>query len=167
MLTGKVITDDMDLSALFGIDLDLDQSVLEPASLDYAAGLLSGPNKCSKCRGTGRFRTYGKCFACTGTGLVNKPAVNSHEFANKHPTIAFWIETNPANEFAASMGRQIAERGYLTPNQLVACQRIVERNQTPVASVAIDVSRIRSPLYRITLHENTPENRLAFGVTGS
>lgn len=31
---------------------------------------MSESSKCRKCNGTGRFQTYGRCFACDGTGYV-------------------------------------------------------------------------------------------------
>ena len=63
------ISDDTDLSSLFGIDLDAGG---EPTD---ATDLL-----CSKCGGRGKFigytgRVIGPCFACDGTGLTRAAGV--------------------------------------------------------------------------------------------
>ena len=67
--------DGVDLSALFGIELD--------ASADVAE-VKAGDVFCSKCHGRGKFvgytgRTVGNCFACNGTGLNRTACVGTKE----------------------------------------------------------------------------------------
>jgi hypothetical protein len=126
---------DTDLSALFGIDLDMGDGVA-PASAEYF------DRKCAKCNGSGRYTKRLACFACNGTGMVPGAAVRMVDFADAHPEVAKWIETNKdTNSFAASMAASIGQYGRLTPNQLAACERIAKA-PPPAAAPQVDTDRL-------------------------
>ena len=131
------------------------------APADYKAPDYSEP--CPKCRGTGRFTGYsghtiGQCFTCKGTARIMfktspetrakaKAAANAKKdrteqeslahFAAVNPAIAAWIEAEHLRfSFAASMRAAILRFGYLTENQLAACQRCIDRQVAKVAARA-------------------------------
>lgn len=109
--------------------------------------------KCSKCRGTGRFvgwsgRVLGECFVCKGKGerqfktnaadraakreqaATRKVAqfdANLEAFQQAQPAVWAWIHANPNFEFAQSLGLAVAKFGHLTENQLAAANRCMAR----------------------------------------
>lgn len=117
------------------------------------------PNKafiegCKDCRGTGWWRPGYRCFKCKGAGKLQfktspearqkerdraaqKKAAEAVERANDmlafteaHKEIWNWILNNSDSfEFAASMRDALIKFGSLTPGQLAACQRCLDRNK--------------------------------------
>lgn len=112
------------------------------------------PEKCPKCRGTGRFvswagRDLGQCHKCKGKGeIVFKTSASQRAqsrataadrkaraqmtaletFAAQHPAEWAWIEGSRATfEFAQSIHDAIAKYGSLTERQLAACTRAAEK----------------------------------------
>lgn len=124
--------------------------------------------ECTKCRGTGRYRNFGPCFACKGKGSntfktskaarakgrvsaanrkVRTERENIEAFKSEHPAQMAWIMSNPSFEFAVSLLKAIAEYGRLTDGQLAAVDRCLaraaEKNTARKAnSVTVDVSPI-------------------------
>lgn len=104
---------------------------------------------CPKCRGTGRFGSFGPCFKCEGKGKVffKKPFVDRAKargatanrkvakadgyveaFKAAHAAEWAWIEESaPSFSFAASMFDAIRKWGDLTTGQLAAVQKCVAR----------------------------------------
>jgi hypothetical protein len=116
--------------------------------------------KCSKCRGTGRFvsysgRTGGQCFACKGAGkftFKTSPETRAAQRANKavsaerkyaeavaafaaqQPEVAAWIEAQMGRfDFAAKMRDAVVRFGDLTDGQLAACVRLLEKDKARAA----------------------------------
>lgn len=133
-----------------------------------AAFTRSYPEKCPDCRGTGRFtswsgRDVGQCFKCKGKGeLMFKTSREDREknrtqaatrktaqaqtawndFVMQHEAEAAWImREKDGFDFARSMYEAILKFGSLTPNQLAACTRAVERVE---ARKAAAVARIET-----------------------
>lgn len=110
---------------------------------------------CKACRGTGRFhswsgRTVGPCFKCKGAGKferktspearahakaarvakdTNRQVENLEAFKLAQPEIYAWIQDNPGFGFAIAMMVAVGKYGYLTDNQLAACQRCIDANK--------------------------------------
>lgn len=122
-------------------------------SMDNAKGTGYREN-CPACRGTGRFtswsgRDVGQCFKCKGRGFrmfktnaadraakraqaaerkVGQMQTAWNDFASQHEAEAAWIMAEKGSfDFARSMYEAILKYGSLTPNQLAACTRAVER----------------------------------------
>lgn len=113
---------------------------------------------CRKCRGTGRYSTLGKCFACKGVGkFVRKTSPESRvkarasreakkvrdqeatlaAFAEQHPEVFAWIESSRGGfPFASAMHDAIIKYGSLTDRQLAACDRCIEGRKAKQAQHA-------------------------------
>lgn len=106
--------------------------------------------RCQRCNGTGRFRSYGRCFACSGRGQQTfstppearardrerraERRVASHTdlmqnveiFKTVNPDVWTWIETSRAGfAFAQSMYEALHRYGDLTEKQLIACLKCI------------------------------------------
>lgn len=108
--------------------------------------------RCGKCRGTGRFRSYngrdcGPCFACKGAGKMiyrtsaeeranrraqaqarreDDRAGNWATFADEHPAEAAWMLARADRfAFAASLKEQVEKRGTLSIGQLAAARKMI------------------------------------------
>lgn len=112
---------------------------------------------CSRCNGTGRFRQFGRCFGCGGSGAVRvaERALRGRlaaaqdrwaEFKDNQPRIATWIEAKADSfPFAASLRIAIERTGDLTGPQEAAVERCMARDEErPRAQAEIDVSRIKA-----------------------
>jgi hypothetical protein len=112
--------------------------------------------KCSKCAGTGNFRSYmgrvvGQCFACKGVGHKTYKTDSQTRAANRakstdrrsrnrqenldsfrqfQPAAAAWIETAAAGgfDFAKSLAEAIAKYGDLTEKQLAVVERCIVKD---------------------------------------
>ena len=110
--------------------------------------------RCSKCRGSGRFRSYsgrdcGPCFTCKGLGYkefktstesrvkarvqatarkVKNAAESWSAFAALHSDLASWIVANPSFEFAAKMRAAVETYGALTERQELGVRKCIARN---------------------------------------
>jgi hypothetical protein len=111
---------------------------------------------CAKCKGTGRFNSFygralGSCFACKGAGFKTfktstedrtkaRAAVQNRKasatqalraaFLAEHAEVHDWIQrTAHRFDFAGSMAVALDDHGTLTPGQLAACQRCMERDK--------------------------------------
>lgn len=104
---------------------------------------------CQKCRGTGRFRMMGQCFACKGVGYkeyktdartraaarqssaarkVRTMAENLECVQSSYPAIWAWIERNRSTfEFARKMYEAAGQYGEFTDGQTAAMERLIER----------------------------------------
>lgn len=104
---------------------------------------------CQKCRGTGNYRNFGRCFTCKGVGRftfktspetraakreqeVNRAARKSQDawqaFAAANQAIAEWIIANRARfDFAAKMNEVVVRYGDLSPGQRAAVERCIDR----------------------------------------
>lgn len=113
---------------------------------------------CSKCRGTGNYRNFGRCFACKGVGKFtfktsaetrakakdqrdNRKANVVTEalsaFETEQPQVWAWIKANAGKfDFASKMVEAIARFGNLTDNQLAACVRCMDREAARTAERA-------------------------------
>jgi hypothetical protein len=128
--------------------------------------------QCPKCRGTGRFGNYGRCFACAGKGgktFKTSPAKRAHNrelaedrkvkrtqdswaaFRDRQPKLAEWIITRQESfPFAAAMRDAVLKWGDLTDKQAAAVERCIasdaakaqERVARAASAPAIDVSKI-------------------------
>jgi hypothetical protein len=128
---------EMDLSALFGIDIESAASDLPAVNAtDYF------DQKCNRCNGTGKYGRHGKCFSCDGRGKTAGAFINTEDFSARYPEVMAWINTNPNNNFAASMAQTITRTGRLSPNQLSACQRCAEGAKRADSAPDVDVSKI-------------------------
>lgn len=131
------LSQDENLSALFGIDLETEGSVATPAAPPVSADYFD--HKCRKCGGSGKYDKRRSCFACDGTGMVRGPSFRMVEFAERHPQVAEWINANRSTDnFAESMAQSIAQYGSLTTNQLAACERNVRAPKTSAPTVSTD-----------------------------
>ena len=114
---------------------------------------------CPKCDGSGRFyghsgRLIGQCFKCKGKGKLTfkqspetrkraaearqkqkekratERVANIQKFHDEHPEVCKWIaEAAPTFEFAAAMSDAILKYGSLTPKQLAACERCIQKRK--------------------------------------
>ena len=140
-------------------------------ALDGAAPVAKAfVEKCSKCRGTGRFigytgRVLGQCFACKGKGEKNfataptvraaardraaaKPANRWDAFKAAHPAEAEFLDKKindercPAGyrEILSSFKGAIGKYGELTGKQLAVVQQGVEREKEFLARRAAGVA---------------------------
>jgi hypothetical protein len=143
---------------------------------------------CIKCGGSGRFigytgRDFGPCNRCGGRGTVKTDPMarqaaklrkqqrelidrqyKRDQFLVARPDVAAWFKrsmnTGPvANEFAESLWDALLKWGSLTPNQLAAIERSIERNKEydaaraakheAIAADALDIRPIPSGLYLV------------------
>lgn len=123
---------------------------------------------CERCNGSGEYHGHrrdgssyvGRCFACQGyrpayhTGTYRRPAVavapvvpvtitpNMAAFQTRYPAEFAWLQANSAAgvEFASSLLAGMNRYGGLTPRQLAAVQRNIER-AVPVADEATTAQR--------------------------
>lgn len=116
---------------------------------------------CSKCRGSGRFRSYsgrdcGACFVCKGEGTLThktspearakardraatKKVNTAAEWAAANPTVHAWIVAKgPKFRFAAEMGAAVVKYGHLTDAQLATCVRLMAADAERDAKFAAD-----------------------------
>jgi hypothetical protein len=127
---------------------------LAKAAAAGAAQIAMHIEKCPKCRGTGRFiswggRDLGACHSCKGKGQkvfkssatqradsrakaadrkANAAQTALETFAAQHPAEWAWIEASRGSfDFAQSMYTSIQGYGSLTVNQLAACTRAAEK----------------------------------------
>lgn len=106
---------------------------------------------CPRCSGSGRFGRYGQCYACKGRGTQtfkqpahvrqqNRDAARQRKldrqqeaqaaFARQYPVEAAWIQASKETfGFALAMEVAIDKYGSLTPSQLSAVQRCVQRSE--------------------------------------
>lgn len=107
---------------------------------------------CPGCKGSGKFFSYagrdvGECFKCKGTGRVTKNQLarqagakkakvtraqneksRRERWAEEHPEAYKWMaENDGSNDFATSLYEALIRFGSLTPNQLAAVERSIER----------------------------------------
>lgn len=114
---------------------------------------------CQRCGGTGKYRRFGRCFACNGTGNVSaqsgtitlrqrRPSVPGEiaemaaAFKAANPDIMAWIEANQNFPFAVKMGEQVATFGDMSERQLIACLKCVRVAKNAEAAPEISVARI-------------------------
>lgn len=85
---------------------------------------------CDRCQGTGRFKKFGKCFRCDGTGALVAPAVKQEAYEQAHFADIEVIRTGAAhNAFCADLIRKLGEYGSLSPRQLEAGVNAARRVQ--------------------------------------
>lgn len=105
---------------------------------------------CTKCRGTGRYRNFGQCFACKGAGKFTfktspetraaaRDAAGARKataatdalaaFEAAHPQVWAWIKANAQKfDFATKMVEVIVRFGDLSAGQLAACQKMADKD---------------------------------------
>lgn len=109
---------------------------------------------CPKCRGTGRWRPGYPCFACKGKGKktfktapetraaakesraqkeARQVAANVEGFQKAFPEVWAWMDGNPF-PFAVAMVEGVKKFGGLTPNQMAACYRMMEKLEAAKAA---------------------------------
>jgi hypothetical protein len=117
--------------------------------------------KCPACRGSGKFVSYsgrivGNCFKCKGKGertfrtssqaraqartsaadrKVRTAESNLADFAAAQPEISAWM-TGSTFPFAMAMVEAVKKFGSLTPNQMAACHRGIEKLAAAKAAAA-------------------------------
>lgn len=117
---------------------------------------------CPKCRGTGRYRQFGSCFACKGKGKhtfkTSKETrvaaqqsradrqVRQHtdlwdDFCTAQPEVSGWIKANPDFSFAVSLKQSVEKFGSLTDRQLAAVWRMIDKDQAQQAEKAIRLAK--------------------------
>ncbi|UFW91072.1 DUF6011 domain-containing protein [Bradyrhizobium barranii] len=114
---------------------------------------------CRRCGGTGKYRRFGRCFACNGTGSATaRPGTitprqrrpsNPAEIAEMalafraaNPDVMAWIEANQNFDFAVKMGEQVATFGDMSEGQLVACLKCLRAATNAEAAPEISIARI-------------------------
>lgn len=148
---------DDDLEATIKAPLATKQPPASYKPLDYS-------EPCTKCRGTGRFRNLGPCFACKGRGkkiFKTAPAARAkhreqsaahqqkvagerqaeiatqiEQFKTLNPIVFAWIHETKDFEFAQAMAAALAKYGSLTINQVAACERCIDGRQRANAARA-------------------------------
>jgi hypothetical protein len=110
-------------------------------------------DKCPACAGSGRWRGIRICFKCKGKGnlvfktsaatrakartaIAVKKVKNLETFATEHADVFNWLKSNPNFEFAASLYRQLVQKGDLTDGQLAAAQKCANKAKARVAERA-------------------------------
>lgn len=111
---------------------------------------------CGKCRGSGRFGNFGKCFACNGKG--GKSYKTSHAtrakarvsredkldakieaFKTEQPAAYAWMLANTGKfEFATSLWNALRTYGSLTDGQLAAVVKCMARDAERTAARATE-----------------------------
>lgn len=144
---------------------DLDAAINAPARAavqppaSYAPKDITEP--CPKCRGTGRFVSYGgrvmgQCFTCKGKGTQSfktsreqrvkgraqraqrserKAADSMTAFIAAHPAEHAWLIAD-GSDFASSLLQAITKYGSLTDGQLAAVTRNIEKKAERVQAAA-------------------------------
>lgn len=155
MITRK--SDDLNdsLEALFTGDTGpVRTAPVRESSVEFKGAVERFEEKCTKCRGTGKFTSYsgrqlGPCFACKGEGkftFKTSPETRAKardqksarqdrvqqdawtSFAAQNQQIAEWIIANRTSfDFALKMNEAVIRFGDLTEGQRAACQRLVDR----------------------------------------
>lgn len=131
---------------------DAPRSVSLPG--DYRSPVEMFSEGCRKCGGTGHWRIGYPCFACKGKGKLSfktspqaransaasrneRKVRNGQEslaaFAAEYPAIWQWMDGN-SFDFAVSLRGSIERFGSLTPNQLAAAQRCVDKRNAAIAA---------------------------------
>ena len=124
---------------------------------------------CPKCRGTGYWKggspfnpVHRVCFACKGEGFrMMKTPLAAREKARKnaadrktakleqwvegHVKQVQWIADNQSwNNFAQSLNEQLSKKGELSPGQLAAIDRAIEKDATRKAEKAAAAEKLNA-----------------------
>ena len=128
---------------------------------------------CRKCGGTGRYGSFGQCYACKGRGKnefktsaadrakarqgndrrsASKLEANWTAFVEEYPGEAAWITANPNFSFAVAMGEAARKWGGLTETQMETVRKCITREAVRAAAKVertasaptVDVSRIEA-----------------------
>jgi hypothetical protein len=126
------------------------RSVTLPES--YRSPVETFSEGCRKCGGTGHWRIGYPCFACKGAGRLSfktspqarasATAARSDRkvrtaqeslaaFAASYPAIWQWMDGN-SFDFAVSLRASVERFGSLTPNQLAAAQRCIDKRNAAI-----------------------------------
>lgn len=134
----------------FDIEDDLDGAVTKE-DIKAEAEPKVFVDKCPKCRGTGIYHGFSsrgsRCFKCDGRGSLmfatsaedrakartrskakkeSNKASALEEFGAEHPKVVAWW-TDSTFDFAISMRAAVERFGSLTPNQLAAAYRCIDK----------------------------------------
>lgn len=116
---------------------------------------------CRKCGGTGRYGSFGQCYACKGRGKnefktsaadrakarqgnnrrsASKLEANWTAFVEEYPGEAAWITANPNFSFAVAMGEAARKWGGLTETQMETVRKCITREEARKAERAARVA---------------------------
>lgn len=155
---------DDDLSDIFGGAPVTADDLAAGVALASAQQFKMHEERCTGCRGRGRFISYagrdcGPCFKCKGKGvLYYRTSLTEREHAREltakrkertvdawaaeHPVEAAWIaEAAPRFEFAASMRDALTKYGHLTERQLAAVTNAAVKSAARKAEWAEQAAR--------------------------
>jgi hypothetical protein len=111
---------------------------------------------CPKCRGTGRFRSYGACYTCKGVGhreyktspqtrQANRDRAHARHaakiegFARTYPNEVAWMNAKQATfGFAGKMLQALMQYGELTERQLETVQRLMTQDAERAAARKVE-----------------------------
>ena len=116
---------------------------------------------CRKCGGTGRYGSFGQCYACKGRGKnefktsaadrakarqgnerrsASKLEANWTAFVEEYPGETAWITANPNFSFAVAMGEAARKWGGLTETQMETVRKCITREEARKAERAARVA---------------------------